>query len=747
MATNTDILVTIRGRDAGASEAINGVANSMDKANSSFADGMKRAGVIATGVLAGIVVAGSKMLDVASNIEQARVAFETMTGSAKIAGDLMQQISDFAIKTPFELPGVIQAARQLMAMGSSVQDVLPNLKMLGDLAAGTGAPLERLVINFGQVQLQGKLTGRELRDFAMNGVGLLDQLASQMGKTTAEIMDMVSSGAIGFDEVKKAFQNMTTGTGKFADLMEKQAHTFGGVMSNIRDQITRTSASIMGIDVKGNIREGSIFAVAKKGAEELLAIMDKLAPTLTRVADAIGKNQVAVFAILGGLIGLVTVAFVGFLAMLAGGIVPLLLFVGVGAMLGAWFALFKKSIEDAKKSIDQFWIPALTTARDWVVNKFTEIVAWFNTLKEQVTTTITGLAEAISTGFNNAVTAIVTFFTVTIPNAFNTFVTAVGNAITSVVTFITGLPEQLASAFVVFVTQTIPFVLGVLVGFITVGLPGLLGQLVGFLIQTGINIVTEVSTWPARFQAWVQMMIDQAILAITNFGIAAGLWIVTTGAAIIAEVSTWPSRFMAWITALVTQVIASITKWATDMIAKITATGTSAVNEVATWPGRIMAWINTIPGLVKTALDNLWNTFTTALNNIWNTIVGWKDKVVGAFEAVRNAINSAIDAASRAFQKGVKVGSLGFQTGGIVPGPLGMPQLATVHGGEEILPVGRTDAGMPTGGGGASVVFEVHVGLYAGTETEKRNIARDLYAALLQVAQSQNKSVSQLMGG
>lgn len=80
------------------------------------------------------------------------------------------------------------------------------------------------------------------------------------------------------------------------------------------------------------------------------------------------------------------------------------------------------------------------------------------------------------------------------------------------------------------------------------------------------------------------------------------------------------------------------------------------------------------------------------------------------------------------------------QTGGIVPGPIGEPVLATVHAGERITPMGRS----PTGGGG--IIFNVSIGLYAGTETEKRNVAKELYAALVQVAVSQNKTVKELMG-
>ena len=36
---------------------------------------------------------------------------------------------------------------------------------------------------------------------------------------------------------------------------------------------------------------------------------------------------------------------------------------------------------------------------------------------------------------------------------------------------------------------------------------------------------------------------------------------------------------------------------------------------------------------------------------------------------------------------------LGFQDGGIVPGPIGQAQLAVVHGGETVLPVGHREFG------------------------------------------------------
>jgi len=82
------------------------------------------------------------------------------------------------------------------------------------------------------------------------------------------------------------------------------------------------------------------------------------------------------------------------------------------------------------------------------------------------------------------------------------------------------------------------------------------------------------------------------------------------------------------------------------------------------------------------------------------------------------------------------------QAGGIVPGAVGEPMPIMAHGQERVIP-----AGVGVGVGGGEINFNVSIGLYAGAETEKRNIARELYAALVQVAQSQNKTVQELMHG
>ena len=63
----------------------------------------------------------------------------------------------------------------------------------------------------------------------------------------------------------------------------------------------------------------------------------------------------------------------------------------------------------------------------------------------------------------------------------------------------------------------------------------------------------------------------------------------------------------------------------------------------------------------------------------------------------------------------------GYQFGGIVPGPLGAPQLAVVHGGERIIPTGRSSSGGVT----------INIGTLYGTSREvAEQTARYLAAQL-----------------
>lgn len=179
----------------------------------------------------------SEVINIRGQFQQLGVAFETMLGNKAKADKLMADVVDFASKTPFQLTEVAGGTKQLLAYKLSAEEVLPTLKALGDVSAGLSVPIERLILNYGQVKTASKLTGRELRDFNMAGVPLISELAKNLNKSETAIQDMVSAGKIGFKDVENAFKTMTNEGGHFANLMDKQSATITGKISNLYDVI------------------------------------------------------------------------------------------------------------------------------------------------------------------------------------------------------------------------------------------------------------------------------------------------------------------------------------------------------------------------------------------------------------------------------------------------------------------------------------------------------------------------------
>lgn len=122
----------------------------------------------------------------------------------------------------------------------------------------------------------------------------------------------------------------------------------------------------------------------------------------------------------------------------------------------------------------------------------------------------------------------------------------------------------------------------------------------------------------------------------------------------------------------------------------------------------------------------------------------WLDRVNNKLEETKNS------GGFKGFLAGLVLPD-GHQFGGMIAP--GQPSVVGESGPEVVEPLmpsrvvpNTQGGGMRTGGGGTEINLSVSIGMYAGSEIEKRNIARELYDALGRVAKSQNKTVADLMG-
>ena len=322
-----------------ASKQLAGLKGDLNRMNSSIKAARGASFAFAgalTAVGIGVGKLGQMAIGAADQFEQSNIAFTTMLGSADKAQTMLKKLAAFARKTPFELTGIEDNAKQLLAMGIEEKKLLPTLKMLGDVSAGLNVPLWRLALNFGQVKTQGKLTGRELRDFAVSGVPLIAELATQLGVAKEEVAELVSAGEIGFAEVEQVFKNLTQEGGRFENLMEKQSTTLKGMTENLKDA--------WNIFLRG---EGAALLVwGKQLISMLIEIVDKKLPlwiaTLKEMGVWFKEHKVALMIVVGAMVGALIPAIIAvsgaFLALMVT-LAPFMLggMVVAGLVAGLWW--------------------------------------------------------------------------------------------------------------------------------------------------------------------------------------------------------------------------------------------------------------------------------------------------------------------------------------------------------------------------------------------------------------------------
>lgn len=228
----------------------------------------------------------SSIVSVRGQFQQLEIAFGTMLGSEEKATALMQQMVNTAAKTPFDLMGVAEGAKQLLAYGVSAEKVNDTLVRLGNIASGLSIPLNDMVYLYGTTMVQGRLFAQDVRQFTGRGIPLVQELAEKYHTTAKGIDEMVSAGKIGFPDVEEVLNKMTNAGGQFYQLMEKQSSSLTGQIANLQDAWDSALNSL------GEKSEGALSA-GIQSATYLVEHMDDVVRILKSVAIAYGSVKAA----------------------------------------------------------------------------------------------------------------------------------------------------------------------------------------------------------------------------------------------------------------------------------------------------------------------------------------------------------------------------------------------------------------------------------------------------------------------
>ena len=232
---NSSVLKAFRGVQDGVSQT----ARAVEQQGQSIENVFNRIKSVASMAFAGFTAKEiiSTLGTVRGEFQQFEIAFETMLGSGQKAKGMISDLANLAASTPFDMKGVVNGAKQLLAYGFAANEITDTMRRLGDVSAGLGLNLQDLTWLYGTTMVQGRLFTRDLMQFTGRGIPLTEELAKQFGVTKDKVSELVTAGKVGFLEVKKAIEILTNEGGKFGGLMEKQSHSITGQISNIQDTI------------------------------------------------------------------------------------------------------------------------------------------------------------------------------------------------------------------------------------------------------------------------------------------------------------------------------------------------------------------------------------------------------------------------------------------------------------------------------------------------------------------------------
>jgi tape measure domain-containing protein len=174
-------------------------------------------------------------------VEQFNTSFETMLGSAQAAKDLMSELFRFEAQTPFNLEQVMGFAQQLLIAKEPAANLTKQMMLLGNVAAGDGERMGRIVYVLGQVRALGYLQGQDIMQFTNALVPIREALTKTLNVTGAQLQRMIEKRQITAQMTQRALEWIS---GSRTGLMEKQSKTLLGLWSSLGSAVFRLRVAL-----------------------------------------------------------------------------------------------------------------------------------------------------------------------------------------------------------------------------------------------------------------------------------------------------------------------------------------------------------------------------------------------------------------------------------------------------------------------------------------------------------------------
>jgi len=620
----------------------------------------------AIGGLAGVATKyNSQMEDYFAN-------FTVLLGSTTEATKHVEDLKEFAAKTPFEMAGLADASKQLLSFGFDADDVMPSLQMLGDISLGNQERFKGLSLVFAQVASQGKLTGQDLMQFINQGFNPLQAIAEKTGKSMADLREEMSDGKISYEMVADAMKTATSEGGKFYKGMEVQSQTLSGQWSTLKDDTMsllgdafKPFSETLKTDVMPALQE-----IVKKMGE---AFADpNIQSSISNIASGLGDLAVKLGEIISKWLPKIIDGFSWILdnsGTIAAGIIGIgvalltLKIASIVGMIAEKFKLLYSEIAAGTPIMKAFNIVLGMNPYVLIVAAVVGLVAAFIYLwntSEGFRSFFINMWEGIKTGFILAWNAIMGFFTETIPAwiesikawfaSFGEWFGELWNNIKQF--FIDGW-----NSIVSFFTESIPtWWANVKQSFVDGW-----NAIVAFFTETVPALIESIFNWFSELPYKIGYALGYALGTVAQWGIDIWTYLSTNVPIWISSIGTWfselPGRIWTWLVETFNKVVT----WGSNTWNNFIETCSNIYNSVTEWfsklPGLIWNWLVIAYNKVVAWGQNIWNSMSSAASNAINAVVNWFKELPGRMwswltNAISKVAQFARDLGSKASEAG-----------------------------------------------------------------------------------------------